>query len=205
MSKKAYIIIGIIILTITVWLIFFRNSPITNYPSKGTNIIAFGDSLVKGIGSSEGNDFVSLLTKEININIINAGVSGDTTSTALDRLENDVLSKDPKVVIVLLGGNDYLRKVDKKLTFENLQKIVDKIHQKGAIVLLLGVRGGLLKDTYKGDFDDFAKRNKVAYVENVLDNVLGDSTLMSDQIHPNDKGYKIIANKISPILKSVIN
>lgn len=205
MSKKAYIIIGIIILTITVWLIFFRSSTITNYPSKGTNVIAFGDSLVKGIGSSEGNDFVSLLTKEININIINAGVSGDTTSTALDRLENDVLSKDPKVVIVLLGGNDYLRKVDKKLTFDNLQKIVDQIHQKGAIVLLLGVRGGLLRDTYKSDFDDFAKRNKVAYVENVLDNVLGDSTLMSDQIHPNDKGYMIIANKISPILKSVIN
>lgn len=204
MYKKAYIIIGIIISAIVIWLMFFRNSPITNYPSKGTNIIAFGDSLVQGIGSSEGNDFVSLLARDINRNIINAGVSGNTTSAGLDRLENDVLSKDPKVVIVLLGGNDYLRRVDKKITFENLRKIVDQIHQKGAIVLLLGVRGGLLKDTYKSAFDDFAKENHVAYVANVLDGVLGDPTLMYDQIHPNDKGYRIIADKISPILKSVI-
>lgn len=81
---------------------------ITNYPPQNGPIVAFGDSLTAGVGASSGQDYVSELEKLIDEDIINAGVRGDTTEEALDRLEEDVLSHDPRAVIVWLGGNDLL-------------------------------------------------------------------------------------------------
>jgi acyl-CoA thioesterase I len=202
--KKIYYLFLVCVAIALVWFFFFKQPNFTNYPPKGQNIIAFGDSLVQGIGATSDTNFVSKLSEKINQPIINAGVSGNTTSEALERIEEDVLSKDPKIVIVLLGGNDYLRRVDRKVTFSNLQKIVDMIHQKGSMVLLLGVRGGLLKDNYKDDFDVFAKRNNIAYVPNVLDDILGNEELMFDQVHPNEKGYEVIAEKVLPVLEKLL-
>lgn len=88
---------------------FLSAEPVTNYPSRGVDVIAFGDSLVAGVGSTEGNDFVSLLSKEINKPITNLGRSGDTTADGVSRLK-ELDAYKPKVVIVLLGGNDYLKK-----------------------------------------------------------------------------------------------
>ena len=85
-------------------------------PTSGRTIVAFGDSLVEGRGATPGRDFVSLLARRLNTRIVNAGRSGDTTAAALARLDSDVLSRDPKVVIVLLGGNDYLRRVPTEQT-----------------------------------------------------------------------------------------
>jgi len=152
----------------------------------------------------EGEDYVTQLSQEISVPIINAGVSGDTTEDALDRLEDDVLNKDPKVVLVLLGGNDYLLRVPKEETFNNLGVIIDRIQEKGGVVLLLGVRGGLFKDFYEEDFEKLAKEKGAAYVSNVLDEVLGNRDLMADQIHPNRNGYAEIASRIAPVLESLL-
>lgn len=81
---------------------------VANYPPENGPIVAFGDSLTAGVGSTGGNDYVNQLEELIEEDIINAGVSGDTTEEALDRLEEDVLSHDPRAVIVWLGGNDHL-------------------------------------------------------------------------------------------------
>jgi lysophospholipase L1-like esterase len=105
---------------------------------------------------------------------------------------------------VLLGGNDYLRRVPKENTFENLAKIIEKIQSRGAIVLLLGVRGGLLGDQYDSSFEDLAKRYHTAFVSNVLDGLLGRSEYMSDEIHPNDSGHRIIADRAYPVLGGLI-
>ncbi len=162
-------------------------------------VVAFGDSLISGTGSTKGNDFVSLLSKEIGQPILNLGKSGDTTTSALTRIDSVVRTK-PDIVIVLLGGNDYLRKIEQDTTFSNLDKIVKTLQDNGAVVILLGVRGGLLKDSYESKFSAFAKTHGTAYVPNVLDNLLGDKELMSDAIHPNDKGYQKIADKVLPTL-----
>lgn len=182
-------------------------------------IIAFGDSLVYGVGASKkgvevpsrdfgndfspGTDFISLLSDSINEPILNFGKSGDTTAGALQRL-NLVTDEKPRLVIVLLGGNDYLKQVSDDVAFANLQTIVTKLQNEGAAVLLLGVRGGLLKDRYEEQFKAFAKENQVGFVPNVLDGLIGDVRLMSDTIHPNDAGYKIIAEKVLPELKYMI-
>ncbi len=172
-------------------------------PPKNAKIVAFGDSLVRGMGSTAGNDFVSLLSRSIGAPIINEGKSGDTTVTAMTRLD-EVIAHDPGTVIILLGGNDYLRKVPMETTFANLNTIIDRLKQNNTRVILLGVRGGLLKDLYDEDFAQLAKDQDVPYISNVLEDLIGNDSLMSDAIHPNDKGYAIIAERVLPVLREVL-
>lgn len=90
-------------------------SSVTNYPNTDGPVVALGDSLTLGVGASSGLDWVSLLEDRLNVPIDNQGVSGDTTQDALERLERDVLSKNPSTVIVFLGGNDELRRFYEEL------------------------------------------------------------------------------------------
>ncbi len=180
-----------------------QKTEVANLDSKGASIVAFGDSLVYGYGSTSGHDFASLLSARIGLPIANKGHSGDTTAAALARLD-EVLDEDPRIVIVLLGGNDFLRKVPMDETFANLDKIVSAIQARGSAVLLLGVRGGLLSDSYADRFSEFAKSHRAAFVPNVLDGLLGHREYMFDQIHPNDAGYAKIADKIEPVLKDML-
>ena len=107
------------------------NAPRAARPTSGQGIVVFGDSLVAGRGASAGQDFVSVLSRRLGTTIVNAGQSGDTTGAALARLERDVLALNPRIVVVLLGGNDYLRRVPVTQTFSNLDSIVDQIREHG--------------------------------------------------------------------------
>jgi lysophospholipase L1-like esterase len=106
---------------------------------------------------------------------------------------------------VLLGGNDFLRKVPRDTTYANLKMIISNIQEKGSAVLLLGVRGGLLSDNADEMYEDLARETKSAYVPDVLDGLFGDSRFMSDSIHPNNEGYKRMAERIYPILSNLLN
>jgi acyl-CoA thioesterase I len=203
--RKAFFASLIVLLAISAgFFLLGGDEHYVNVPARGENVIAFGDSLVEGVGSTSGNDFVSLLARSLQTPIINKGISGNTTAMAVERLEADVLTLNPKVVVVLLGGNDFLRRVPREETFKNLETIVDRIHETGAAVLLLGVRGGLLGDSYEKDFKRFAARKGIMYVPNVLDGLLGNKEYMSDQIHPNDKGYEMVAKKVEPALRKLL-
>lgn len=202
--KRVFIALGLIGLFSAFYLLFSDGSyEIKNYPSAGTEVVVFGDSLVVGVGSTDGGDFVSVLSGLIDTPIVNLGKSGDTTASALTRLD-EVLEIKPKVVLLLLGGNDYLRKVPIEETFSNLEIMIEAVHETGAVVVLLGVRGGVLSDNYKSEYKALAKKHQTAYVQDVLDGVLGTSGLMYDNIHPNTAGYKIIANKIYPVLSELL-
>lgn len=199
--NQIYILIAVVIIVVGFFIFRGTSSPDVGTPKNAT-ILAFGDSLVQGVGATQGNDFVSVTGRLIGMPIINAGRSGDTTAAALSRIDES-LAQNPGVVIVLLGGNDFLRRVPKTTTFNNLAQIVTRFKDKGAIVVLLGVRGGLITDTYESDFKDFAQQNNLPYISNVLDGLLGDKQYMYDQIHPNDAGYKIIAERVAPVLKGI--
>ncbi len=176
---------------------------ITNYPSKGKDIIAFGDSLVEGVGSTEGNNFVTLLSQKIGQPIINLGKSGDTTADGLLRM-SDLDKYNPKIVIILLGGNDYLRKIPMDETHKNLSSIIENIESRGAIVLLLGIRGGVFKDNFKTEFNNLRDTYHTAFVSDVLNGLIGNPQYMSDSVHPNDKGYSMISDRIYPVLKKIM-
>jgi acyl-CoA thioesterase I len=173
-------------------------------PTAGRRVIAFGDSLVEGRGASPGKDFVSLLARRLGTPIINAGRSGDTTRSALDRLDSDVLSRNPRVVIVLLGGNDFLRRLPAEETFRNLSTIVERIRGRGAAVVLVGVSVGIFSDEYGGQYASLARRASAGLVPDVLDGILGRRDRMSDAIHPNDDGYRLMADRIEPVLREVV-
>src|SRR5262245_8391069 len=124
MELRRYIL-PVVGLLLVAGIVYWRTlPPPAAAPTAGHQIIAFGDSLVSGRGASPGRDLGSQLTDRIGATIINAGRSGDTTESALARLDRDVLARDPRVVIVLLGGNDFLRKVPRNRTFANLGQIV---------------------------------------------------------------------------------
>ncbi len=196
--------IAVIFLTFaTTVVIFYKPSRIKNYPPQKRGIVAFGDSLVKGIGASEDGGFVTLLSEEIGWPIVNLGVPGNTSKQGLDRI-SDVLKYDPGIVMVLFGGNDYLHSVPLEETFKNLETIVDKIQNKGAVVILLGIQGGILDDPFEPHFRTLARKKGALYVPNVLDGLIGNADYMSDEIHPNDRGQRVIADKIYPVLDRVL-
>lgn len=165
-------------------------------------IVAFGDSLVYGTGSS-GGGFVRILEQRIGRPIENLGVPGDTTADGLARLD-EVLELDPALVILLLGGNDFLRQLPQDETFANLSTIIERLQAGGAVVLLAGVRGGLLRDSFAARYEELAGRHGTAYVHDVLDDTLGVSGYMADQVHPNDRGYAVIAERMLPVLQAML-
>lgn len=185
---------------------------ITNFPSSGENIVALGDSLTLGIGSTEDEDYVSELMRRLGCPqkyIINAGVSGDTTARALARLQTDVLVHNPKLVIVWLGANDAKNRVPKDVTYANLKSIVTSCHDAGAIVVLVGFYQRTSSFYYR--FNDVADIQKqiaaetgCAYVPNIMLGILGSYRLTSDVIHPNDAGYDIVAKRLAPTVSLLL-
>ena len=146
-----------------------------------------------------------MLSTRLGVSIINAGRSGDTTRSALARLDSDVLSRDPRVAIVLLGGNDFLRRVPTEETFDNLAAIVEKLRRRGAAVVLAGVSVGIMSDPYAARYDALARQNSAGLVPDILGGIIGRSNLMSDAIHPNEQGYQIIADRLEPVLRDLLS
>lgn len=165
-------------------------------------VVAFGDSLVYGTGSS-GGGFVKLLEQRLGRPIENLGLPGNTTADGLTRID-EVLELEPSVVILLLGGNDYLRQVPPATTFANLATIIERLQTDGVAVLLAGVRGGLIRDNFASQFEELADRYGTAYVHDVLDDTLGVEGYMADQVHPNDAGYRVIADRVQPVLERML-
>jgi lysophospholipase L1-like esterase len=121
----------------------------------------------------------------------------------LARLDS-VIAREPSVAIVLLGGNDYLRKVPIDDTFSNLRTIITRLQESGAVVLVVGIRGGLLSDGFADRFSDLADETGSAHVPDALRGLVADSRYMFDAIHPNDAGYARLAERIRPTLEKLM-
>lgn len=177
---------------------------VRNLRSSGETIVCFGDSLTEGVGAGSGEDYPAVLSRELGMPVVNAGRRGDTTSQALERLSASVLSKNPRLVIVFLGGNDFLRRVPLEETRQNLAEIVRRIQAQGAMVVIAGIRLGLFTDEYSAIFEEAARQSGALYIPQVMKGVLNDSTLKSDPIHPNGAGYRLIAGRIGERIKPLL-
>lgn len=177
---------------------------VKNLGARGSAVIAFGDSLTAGFGAGEGEDWPSRVSAATNIEVVNAGVSGDTTESALQRLEDDVLARDPRIVIVGLGGNDYLRGIPIASTEAALRQIVRAIQEKGAMVVLLGFRFPSLNANYEAMYERVAEEEGCLLIEGTLKGILTDPKLKSDQIHPNAAGYALMAERIAGPLRKLV-
>jgi lysophospholipase L1-like esterase len=163
-------------------------------------VVFFGDSITAGQGAELGQDFPSLIGKKLNIPIVNAGVSGNKTQDALLRIDHDVLSKNPAVVVIELGINDLLFNLNAQTTTKNFESILSRIKPTGAKIVILGVKFVLFQKTYETNWQDLATKYNATYVPDILDGIINDQNLKYDDIHPDAKGYQKIAEKLSPII-----
>ncbi len=197
---------GLLVLAVVMlWLLLPSSySHVENLDSRGSAIVAFGDSLTAGYGAGEGEDYPSSLSAITGIEVVNAGVSGDTTESALERLDHDVLVSDPRIVIVGLGGNDYLQSVPIETTEQNLRSIIRQIHDRGAMVVLLGFRFPSLSANYGKMYERIAEEEGALFIPDMLDGILGNASLKSDSIHPNAAGYELMAERVARPLEHLV-
>lgn len=187
------------------WGWFFSDPIVKNYPSqKKGPVVLFGDSLAAGVGSSTADGgLAGELSKKLNEPVLNFGVSGETTGQALLRIP-EVREMEPRLVILILGGNDFLRRIDRKVTRENLTALVTSFQNGGAIVFLLGVRSGIVSGGSDDLYEEIAKETGAAYEEDILKGIFGRTEFMSDAIHPNDAGYVKIAERLLPKIQDLL-
>jgi acyl-CoA thioesterase-1 len=178
------------------------------------DIVAFGDSLTAGYGIEPSRAFPALLQEYLRrerlpFTMINAGASGDTSSSALARLTG-VLARKPAIVIVALGANDGLRGVPVARMRQNLSHIVRETKASGARVILCGMEAlPLYGWSYTLDFHNafvaLAREHDVPLVPFFMASVVGrDDLLLGDRLHPNAAGARFIADTIWPYLEAVV-
>lgn len=205
MPKNAKIAIALAVVAIAAFLLWpSRYSRVKNLGSPGAAIIGFGDSLTAGYGASAGEDYPAVLSQRIGATVMNAGMSGDTTQSALARIDEAVLGANPRIVIVGLGGNDFLQGVPIATTEANLRTIVQRIQSSGAMVVLLGFSFPSLKADYAEMYERVADDEGALLVDGVMKGILTDQSLKSDEIHPNARGYALMAERIAPPLAKLI-
>jgi acyl-CoA thioesterase-1 len=180
-------------------------------------VVCLGDSLTAGLGLVETESYPSLLQKKIDaeelpFEVVNAGVSGDTSAGGLRRLDW-ALQGDVKVLIVALGGNDALRGLSVAEMRANISAIVARARDKGVIVMIVGMQappnfGQEYTVAFRQVFFDVAREYRTPLVPFLLDRVAGQSSLnQADGIHPNAQGAEIVAqtvwNSLRPILQQM--
>lgn len=171
----------------------------------GEKIIVLGDSIASGYGVAESEAFPNVLSRQLGVPILNQSVSGDTTAMGLNRLQQDVISQNPWLVIVELGGNDYLRRIPPAETEQNLREIVTQIKQQQAIVVLLGINVGVVNDSFKQMFERVAKETQAYLIPQVLSGILDNPKHRQDDlIHPNAVGQEKLASRVAQDLRPLL-
>jgi acyl-CoA thioesterase-1 len=197
-------------------LIFFcRPTASLSLPTQGKErIVAMGDSLTAGLGVERGQAYPAVMEKRLRARgysseVINAGVSGDTTAGGLRRV-NWVLKSRPNLVILELGANDGLRGLDLGETEVNLAKIIERLQKAGARVILAGMRlptnyGKPYTDEFAAIFPRLAARYHLVLIPFFLEGVAAKAGLnQADGIHPTARGYEIIVDHLLPIIEPLL-
>jgi len=164
-------------------------------------IVAFGDSLTFGTGAVENDSYPVVLGQLISRTVIRAGVPGEVSEGGLARLQTVIDEQKPKLMIVCLGGNDMLRKVDEGQTKANLRTIIKTLQSQGIAVVLVGVPRPALLTSAAPFYAEIAKEFGIPYEGKIVTDVLYQRDQKSDAIHPNAKGYRRMAEAIAALLK----
>jgi acyl-CoA thioesterase-1 len=183
-------------------------------PAETVTIVALGDSLTAGYQLAPGEGFVAQLEAALqagghDVEIIDAGVSGDTTSGGLSRLDWSV-GPEADAFIVELGGNDALRGLDPSTTEKNLDAILTRLGERGLPVLLAGMLappnlGEDYADAFNPIFARLAEEHGTLYYPFFLDGVAAEPDLgLGDGIHPNARGVAVIVERILPDVEALI-
>ena len=214
---KSFNLYLLVILTILLTVIVPVNSS-NEFDSPANTIVILGDSLSAGYGVNIDSSWPSLLEKSIKNNnldfqVINAGISGDTTSGGLFRLPKLLSKHKPKIVVLELGGNDGLRGMSlKKVVRKNLKAMIEMVHTSGGIAVLIGVElppnyGKMYTSNFQQIFVDLALEYNLILINGSIKDMTEMGLMQSDGIHPNQDGHKLIEKEVwanlSPLLNKV--
>jgi acyl-CoA thioesterase I len=177
-------------------------------------VVVLGDSLAAGLGLPPTEAFPARLQEKIDaagraFQVVNAGVSGDTTAGGLSRLDWS-LDGDVRVLIVALGGNDGLRGLPPEEVKRNLETIIGRARARGIAVLLAGMESPTnMGPDYQRRFHDvfpaLAREQRVAFLPFLLEGVAGQATLnQPDGIHPTAEGARIVADHLWTVLEPML-
>ena len=161
----------------------------------GETVLAFGDSVTYGVGGAEGEDWPTLLAARTGWIVVNGGVSGDTAQNGRARIGALLEEHQPRLVIIELGGNDFLRRRPHAAVKEDLRAIITAVREAQAQPVLVAVPELSLMAVVAGRpadaqlYADLAKEEDIPLIREVFSDVLGNPDLRADQIHPNAAGY----------------
>lgn len=173
----------------------------------GAKVLAFGDSLTAGYGAPTNHSYPDFLANMTNWNIINAGVSGNTTADALVRLPELLKKHQPDFVLTGIGGNDVLRRLPETQMRQNIIKICEQVKTAGILHMLIampqfslmGAAVGSLKDNSL--YKEVAKKFDMPIQENGWSTVLSEERYRSDALHGNAEGYRYFAELLKKSLE----
>ena len=183
--------------------------------AKQITIMLYGDSLMAGYGLNQNENLSSALTTKFNLKetavlIINASVSGNTTSNGLARLDWS-LGESPNIVILCLGANDMLRGIDPQYIKENLNTMISKINESGSKVILAGMRspksmGGIYQQRFDQMYREIAEEHDLTFMPFLLEGIaLEKKYLQNDYKHPNALVIQVMANNLYPYILESMN
>lgn len=201
---------------LAIWYVTFLALNFLTLPVGAQTILFLGDSLTEGYGIDQNEAFPELVKKlakvrlKKDIKAINAGVSGSTTASGLERLKWYLKKEKPNLMILALGANDGLRGFDLEKSKKSLSEIIDFAKANGVKVILAGMLmppnyGKDYTTKFKKIYTDLAQEKKISLIPFLLEGVAGNKDLnLPDGIHPNQKGHERIAETVFDYIKGAI-
>jgi acyl-CoA thioesterase I len=164
-------------------------------------VLAFGDSLTFGTGAGEDESYPAQLERLIGRRVVRAGVPGEVTAQALARLPGALDEHAPRLLLLCIGGNDFLRRLGNQQAERNVREMVRLARGRGVAVLLIATPEPGFTVTPPAFYSAIAKEFRLPYEEAIIGQVLRDGSLKADPIHPNARGYRLIAERVADQLK----
>lgn len=164
-------------------------------------VLAFGDSLTAGTGATAEESYPAVLAGLIGRKVVNSGVPGELSEQGLARLPDQLEEHRPRLMILCLGGNDILRKLDPVATEANLRSMVGLARARGIAVVMIAVPKASLFGGAAELYERVAGDLGVPLESAALSDILRDNNLKSDPVHPNAQGYRKLAEALAVLLK----
>lgn len=213
-KKLIHYVSRILLLTLLLWVVLWAYDAVNNeryvvrriVPDKAQyDIIAFGDSLVEGLGAAKLNGFVSIIESRLGISILNQGHRGDETADLLKRIDTDVFAYHPKIVILVIGGNDAVHLVPESTFLANTESLFKQLSEHGIVTIFGEVTDNVLYANRNKQLQALADKYGIIYVPQLMQGIFWTITNKFDPLHPDDAGYQKMADRIIPYLQVVLD
>lgn len=179
-----------------------EKTPQLNKLSNNAVVVAFGDSLTYGTGAKDHETYPAQLENITGLQVINEGVPGEISETGRNRLPSVLDEYQPELLILCHGGNDMLRKKNKKSLAANLKAMINEAHLRGIQVIMIGVpEPALFLLESEPLYEEVARAKNIPIDNATLPEIESDNDLKSDTIHPNAAGYRKLAEGVAKLLK----